>query len=95
MACHSDQVLPLLTDPTDAEFQIFAPMRYAPNAVYLHRDPSLMPKRKTVWSSWNYLGELAAGGERRTSVTYWMNRLQSLDPAKPLFVTPKIGRAHV
>ena len=86
LACHSDQTLPLLADATDAERQILGPMRYAPNMVYLHRDPALMPKRKSVWSSWNYLArETAKGGA--VSVTYWMNRLQSIDETKPLFVS--------
>jgi predicted NAD/FAD-binding protein len=86
LACHSDEALGLLGDPTDAERHVLAPLRYAPNRVYLHRDPSLMPKRKAVWSSWNYLARDTAEGGAVT-VTYWMNRLQSLDETKPLFVT--------
>lgn len=86
LACHSDQALPLLADASDAERQILGPMRYAPNQVYLHRDPSLMPKRRAVWSSWNYLArDTAAGGA--VSVTYWMNALQSIDERYPLFVS--------
>jgi predicted NAD/FAD-binding protein len=86
LACHSDEALPLLIDATETERQVLTPMRYAPNRVYLHRDPSLMPKRKAVWSSWNYLArETDAGGA--VSVTYWMNRLQSIDETKPLFVS--------
>jgi predicted NAD/FAD-binding protein len=86
LACHSDQVLPLLADATEAEGQIIGPMRYAPNRVYLHRDPSLMPKRKAVWSSWNYLARETGNGGA-VSVTYWMNKLQSIDASKPLFVS--------
>ncbi|NOT40521.1 MAG: FAD-dependent oxidoreductase, partial [Alphaproteobacteria bacterium] len=86
LACHSDEALPLLADATEAERQVLGPMRYASNRVYLHRDPSLMPKRKAVWSSWNYLArETDTGGA--VSVSYWMNRLQSIDEAKPLFVS--------
>lgn len=86
LACHSDEALPLLADATDTERAVLAPMRYAPNRVYLHRDPALMPKRRSVWSSWNYLArETDTGGA--VSVTYWMNRLQSIDETKPLFVT--------
>ncbi len=86
LACHSDEALPLLADATDAERHVLTPMRYAPNRVYLHRDPSLMPRRKSVWSSWNYLGrDTDTGGS--VSVTYWMNRLQSIDETKPLFVS--------
>jgi predicted NAD/FAD-binding protein len=47
-----------------------------------------MPLRKAVWSSWNYLTDRSHDlEERQVSVTYWMNLLQSLDPAHPLFVT--------
>ncbi len=85
-ACHSDQTLPLLADATDAERHVLSPLRYAPNTVYLHRDPSLMPKRKSVWSSWNYLARDTDDGAA-VSVTYWMNELQAIDKSRPLFVS--------
>ena len=52
----------------------------------MHSDASLMPKRPGTWSAWNYVGgsSAAAGG---LCVTYWMNRLQGLSRASPLFVT--------
>ncbi|MCE9523092.1 MAG: FAD-dependent oxidoreductase, partial [Alphaproteobacteria bacterium] len=86
LACHSDEALALLSDASDAERGILGPMRYAPNSVYLHRDPALMPKRKSVWSSWNYLSRDAARGNAVT-VSYWMNALQSIDSNRPLFIT--------
>ena len=86
LACHSDEALPLLADATDAERAVLEPMRYAPNRVYLHRDPTLMPKRRKVWSSWNYLARKTETGGA-VSVTYWMNRLQSIDETKSLFVS--------
>jgi predicted NAD/FAD-binding protein len=46
-----------------------------------------MPKRKAVWSAWNYLGERSESAERPLCVTYWMNLLQGLDRQYPLFVT--------
>jgi predicted NAD/FAD-binding protein len=51
----------------------------------LHSDQALMPRRRAVWSSWNY----AADRERSEalSVTYWMNRLQGIPDATPLFLT--------
>ena len=45
-----------------------------------------MPCRRSVWSSWNYLSEVGAT-HRRVAVTYWMNRLQGIDPRFPLFVS--------
>jgi predicted NAD/FAD-binding protein len=76
---------------------VLSALRYAPNAVYLHRDPSLMPKRKNVWSSWNYLAH-ADGARQAVSVTYWMNELQSIDRRYPLFVSlnpPAPPAAHL
>ena len=46
-----------------------------------------MPRRKRVWSSWNYIGESRDETSQPLCVTYWMNRLQNLDMRHPLFVT--------
>lgn len=86
LACHSDQALKLLADPSEAERNVLGAMRYAPNTVYLHRDPALMPKRKSVWSSWNYLAHEHDEGAA-VSVTYWMNELQPINKRCPLFVS--------
>ncbi|MGE0499968.1 MAG: NAD(P)/FAD-dependent oxidoreductase [Rhizobiaceae bacterium] len=85
LACHSDQALKLLGDPSGAEESVLGAIPYRPNRVVLHRDARLMPKRRAVWSAWNYLRSDA--GEEEVCVTYWMNRLQGIDPARPLFVS--------
>ena len=59
---------------------------YRRNEAVLHADPSLMPQRRRVWSSWNYASE-GRGEEQALSVTYWMNRLQGIAESHPLFVT--------
>lgn len=59
------------------------PMRTGKNIAYLHRDAAFMPRRRAAWASWNYLRGRGDG----LCVTYWMNRLQGIDPACPLFVT--------
>lgn len=87
LASHTDQSLAMLGDPTPDERDILGAMRYRPNEVYLHRDESLMPKRKSVWSSWNYMSDRDAGETRDVTVSYWMNRLQKIDRSKPVFVT--------
>jgi predicted NAD/FAD-binding protein len=46
-----------------------------------------MPRRRAVWSSWNYLGARPSDGRRDVCVTYWMNRLQGLKTPRPLLVT--------
>jgi predicted NAD/FAD-binding protein len=83
VATHPDQALAMLPDRSDAEAVLLGTFRYSLNPAVLHTDASLMPRRRAVWSSWNYLGDAAAG----PSVTYWMNRLQGLRTAAPLFVS--------
>lgn len=84
IATHADQALRLLADPTEEEKRLLSCFRYSRNETILHGDPALMPKLRSIWSSWNYL---AAGPEAPLSVTYWMNRLQGLPESTPLFVT--------
>lgn len=87
IATHSDQALALLADTTLEERAILSAIPYRANRVLLHRDPALMPKRRKVWSSWNYLRSSNSAGDSDVAVSYWMNRLQGIDPACPLFVT--------
>lgn len=86
LACHANEALALLHDADDAERRELGAFRYESNDVVLHRDASLMPRRRSVWSSWNYLAEGEAD-RRRVAVTYWMNRLQGIDERCPLFVS--------
>lgn len=88
LATHGDQALGILgADAAPDERAVLSAFRYARNRAVLHRDARLMPRRRRVWSSWNYLGEAGADRDPRVSVTYWMNRLQNIDTAVPLFVT--------
>lgn len=97
LACHSDEALTMLTNPTPAEAECLHAIAYTPNTAYLHRDPALMPRRKSAWASWNYL-RFPGGESGAVCVSYWMNLLQSLDPARPAFVTlnpPKPPRSEL
>lgn len=84
IATHADQALRLLADPSAEEERLLSCFRYSRNETILHGDPALMPKMRSIWSSWNYL---AAGPDSPLSVTYWMNCLQGLPESTPLFVT--------
>ena len=91
IAAHADQALAMLADPDPLERSLLGAFRYQNNRAVLHADASFMPRRRSVWSSWNYRGQ---SGRTRTStispgpcVTYWMNRLQPLGEADDLFVT--------
>jgi len=89
-ATHADTTLAILgSDATPEERATLGSFRYQDNTAVLHRDPSLMPVRRRAWSSWNYLAEGRSDKDRqgRVSLTYWMNRLQNLRTAEPVFVT--------
>lgn len=87
LACHGDEACRMVADKSDAEVAILGGFSYQHNRAVLHSDPSLMPRRRKVWSSWNYLSGAGGPAGRRVSVSYWMNRLQSLDPENPMFVS--------
>ncbi|MBS0472984.1 MAG: FAD-dependent oxidoreductase [Proteobacteria bacterium] len=85
-ASHGDETLRALADACPEERALLGTFRYQSNLAVLHRDSTLMPKRKTCWASWNYLSD-GALDDPALSVTYWMNRLQNIPAETPLFVT--------
>ena len=95
LACHADQALQLLADPTYKEQQLLNAFPYQRNRALLHSDERLMPKKRNAWASWNYLSDSTAGQrtpdttvcENYLSVTYWMNKLQPMQTSQNLFVT--------
>ncbi len=82
-ACHGDQILPLLAQPTEAEREILSCFTTSRNETCLHTDSALLPRRASARASWNYL----LGNSGKVSVTYHMNRLQSLATAENYCVT--------
>ena len=91
-ATHADISLKILNqDATEQERALLGGFRFQDNVAVLHRDPALMPRSKRVWSAWNYLSDSPSGREplpgEPVSVTYWMNRLQNLETARPVFVS--------
>ena len=91
MASHADSTLAMLSDADDMERRLLTPFKYQKNLAVLHNDIKLMPKRRRVWSSWNYLARPKQSANQHEDmsvcVTYWMNNLQHLDKRHPLFVT--------
>jgi uncharacterized protein len=85
IATHADQALKLIASPRLEEQTLLKAFRYSRNRAILHSDSKLMPKRRAVWSSWNYIGQ--ASDSASPTVTYWMNSLQSLWTEQPLFLT--------
>ena len=85
MAAHADQSLALISDPTPVEQEILSCFRFQENRAVLHSDERLMPQRKATWAAWNYV--TGAKDEGGLCLTYWMNRLQSIDQKYPLYET--------
>jgi uncharacterized protein len=87
LACHSDQALALLADPSHDESATLGAIGYAPNRAVLHTDTSLLPAPR-AWSAWNYesrTGEL--GDEPQLCVHYLINKLQPLPFKTPVIVS--------
>ncbi|MDC0619015.1 FAD-dependent oxidoreductase [Pelagibacteraceae bacterium] len=82
LACHADQSLKILDDPTIKEKEILNQFTYVRNKAFLHTDVNLMPSRKKAWSSWNSITK-----DKKTCVTYWLNKLQNLKTDKNYFLT--------
>ena len=97
LACHSDQALSLLGDPTPAEREILGAIRYQANELVLHTDERLLPRRRAARQAWNYRLARQPGGA--VTVTYSMNRLQRLDCPVELCVslnlTDRIDSARI
>lgn len=90
-SCHSDQVLKMLAEPSEAEIQILGAIPFQKNDVVLHTDTKLMPKRKLAWASWNY--HIAQRKSEYAMVTYNMNMLQNFDDAPETFLVT-LNRTH-
>jgi uncharacterized protein len=90
LATHSDQALGLLSDATDREHEVLGAIPYQRNEAVLHTDVGMLPRRRRAWASWNY--HLTDPARSETTVTYHMNRLQSLRSSTQFCVT--LNRSH-
>jgi predicted NAD/FAD-binding protein len=89
LACHSDQALKLLSDPSPEECAILGAIPYQANEALLHTDARLMPKRALAWAAWNY--HLPIEQYERVTVTYNMNILQSIAAPAQFLLTLNRG----
>jgi predicted NAD/FAD-binding protein len=85
LACHSDQALRLLADPSRIERDVLGAIPYQTNEAVLHTDTRLLPKRRLAWAAWNY--HVLPEGRCPLALTYNMNILQRLDAPTPFLVT--------
>jgi uncharacterized protein len=87
LACHSDQTLALLADPSHTETELLRSVHFQPNRVVLHTDSNLMPRRRRAWAAWNYIAAGDRQSELPVAVSYWINKLQPLPFRTPVLVT--------
>jgi predicted NAD/FAD-binding protein len=85
LAAHADAALAMIAEPTPEERRILGAFQFRDNEAVLHTDTRLMPQAKAAWASWVY-GAGVSSRETEVSVTYWMNKLQSL-PGEDVFVS--------
>lgn len=84
-ACHSDQALQILADPSPDEREILGALPYQENEVVLHTDTSILPRKRAAWAAWNY--RVTERPAAAATVTYNMNKLQTLDASETYCVT--------
>lgn len=87
LATHAPDSLALLAEPTPLEAEVLGAIGYQDNEAILHTDASLLPRRQSTWSSWNFIASSGARDERPVCVSYLLNRLQPLPFSTPLVLT--------
>lgn len=87
IATHANTALSMLADPTGAEAATLGAFEYSANKTILHHDDRLLPQSPRAQASWNYRMDSCTDLAAKPVVTYWMNRLQGHDSAKPHLVT--------
>ncbi|MBA2648158.1 MAG: FAD-dependent oxidoreductase [Legionella sp.] len=89
IATHSNQALKLLSEPSIDEHKLLSAIKYTDNKVVLHTDEHIMPRKKLSWASWNYLDD----GRSPPALTYYMNRLQSIQSPTNFFVSLNLSES--
>ncbi len=85
LANHADQSYEIIKENFEQEGNFLKDFKFQKNSAILHSDINFMPKRNSVWSSWNYITETGSSGN--LSITYWMNELQKIKSSKPILLS--------
>jgi predicted NAD/FAD-binding protein len=85
IACHADEALALLEDPSERERELLGRFPYQRNEAVLHTDAALLPRRRAARQAWNY--HLFAAPRPASTVTYYLNHLQRLNAPEDFCVT--------
>jgi uncharacterized protein len=95
LACHPDQALALLTDPSADERDALSSMPFSRNETIVHRGAGLLPRRAAARAAWNVALDDCRGRDRPVSVTYSLNRLQAFaDPVEYCVSLNQSARIH-
>ncbi len=84
-ACHSDQALKILEDPSPQEREILGAFPYQENEALLHTDERMLPRNRRARAAWNY--HALSPSQERVALTYDMNVLMSLNAPEKFLVT--------
>ncbi|WP_438970465.1 NAD(P)/FAD-dependent oxidoreductase, partial [Methylophaga sp.] len=76
-ACHSDQALKMLSEPSQAEQEVLGGIAYQSNHMQLHADETILPNNPNAWASWN--AHVSEALKERCTVSYHMNTLQQIN----------------
>jgi predicted NAD/FAD-binding protein len=87
LACHADQALHMLANPSGDETSVLSAIRFQDNLAVLHTDTSVMPDRKLAWAAWNYQRLRDTTDGSRVCLHYWLNTLQPLPFTQDVFVS--------
>jgi uncharacterized protein len=85
IATHADEALNIIDKPSSDELKILSNFKYRENLAVIHFDETIMPKNKKAWCSWN--SSISKEDAKKTSVTYWLNKLQNLKINRNIFLT--------
>jgi predicted NAD/FAD-binding protein len=84
-ACHANQAMKIIRDPSENEHKVMSGFAYRPNDILLHTDTSILPKSRLGHASWNYY--LPQVQQDRVAVTYHMNILQGIKSPETFLVS--------
>jgi predicted NAD/FAD-binding protein len=91
IATHADDALGLLSDADERERSVLGAFEYTTNDVVLHTDARILPRKRRAWASWNVeMPDCHALGDALT-MTYHMNRLQTLSEPRQYCVSVNPG----